>query len=392
MRTRQFMNTICTANLRIYPAKLPIVYQCPPNPHGLGVSHFLARTKRLRRSRGLDILVSTQQARSMLKRLGDFMFRSSFSNWLWNTSVGHSWRVIRLAGMLVIAVILTARSIRLYLRLTPGSIAVSSLAVLSCVIFGPLQAVGGAGLIWLSATGFRLAAHPEENLGHRAGAPGFTGTFCENTLPALEDLIRRDNAGELPPGGLVYVEFDVHETADGELVVLHDLQSVLRASEAHEINAEAAAQLRTAVPDLDRAHVKDVDFEQLQLLHVGGREGLRVPRLADFLECCKRCCLRKSVAVEVKCIHSDEGRKTFTQLLRQYKEEHCSKLERECAGAEYPPFGWLAAISFPFLWAPSFGEFGSEEWRKWGHVFKQAGIPVRSCVVHHLDLVSGAAQ
>lgn len=39
-------------------------------------------------------------------------------------------------------------------------------------------------------------------------------------------------------------------------MVLHDLQSVLRASVAHEINAEAAAQLRAAVPDLDRAHVK----------------------------------------------------------------------------------------------------------------------------------------
>lgn len=37
-----------------------------------------------------------------------------------------------------------------------------------------------------------------------------TGTHCENTLPALEDLIRRDNAGELAPGSLVYVEFDVH--------------------------------------------------------------------------------------------------------------------------------------------------------------------------------------
>ncbi len=36
------------------------------------------------------------------------------------------------------------------------------------------------------------------------------GAFCENTLPALEDLIKRDNAGELPAGELVYVEFDVH--------------------------------------------------------------------------------------------------------------------------------------------------------------------------------------
>lgn len=60
-------------------------------------------------------------------------------------------------------------------RLTPGSVAVSSLVVLSGAILGPLHAVGAAGLVWLVATGFRLAKQPEENLGHRAGAPGFTG-------------------------------------------------------------------------------------------------------------------------------------------------------------------------------------------------------------------------
>ncbi|EIE22965.1 hypothetical protein COCSUDRAFT_53472 [Coccomyxa subellipsoidea C-169] len=326
----------------------------------------------------------------MLIPLGNFVFRSPFSNWLWNTSVSHSWRVIRLAGMLVIAFILTARSIRLYLRLTPGSLALCGALLLGSSVWGPLHALGAGGLVWLTYTGFQLAKQPEENVGHRAGAPGFLGTHCENTLPALEDLIRRDNAGELPPGALSYVEFDVHETRDGELVILHDLQSVLRASETHEVNAEAAAQLRSAMPDLDRAQVKDVDFAQLQLLHVGGREGLRIPRLADFLGSCQRLGLRRTVAVEVKCVHSDAGRASFIQLLRAYKEQHCAKLEQECPGGDYAPFGWLAAISFPFLWAPSFGEFGTAQWRRWGIEFKKAGIPARSCVVHHIDLVSGA--
>ena len=35
------------------------------------------------------------------------------------------------------------------------------------------------------------------------------GPLCENTLPALRSLIRRDNAGELG-GAIAYVEFDVH--------------------------------------------------------------------------------------------------------------------------------------------------------------------------------------
>ena len=80
----------------------------------------------------------------------------------------------------------------------------------------------------------------------------------------------------------------------------------------------------------------------------------------------------------------------YSDVRRAYKEQHCAKLERKCAGGDYLPFGWLAAISFPFLWAPSFGEFGSAEWRHWGHEFKEAGIPAKSCVVHHIDLVSGA--
>lgn len=50
--------------------------------------------------------------------------------------------------------------------------------------------------------------------------------------------------------------FCAQETADGHLVVLHDLQSVLRVSEPHAINAEAVAALRASVTNLDAAQVK----------------------------------------------------------------------------------------------------------------------------------------
>ena len=57
-------------------------------------------------------------------QLEGFFFASPFSNWLWNTSVSHSWRVIRLAGMLLISIILTARSYRLYVRYIPEGLLV----------------------------------------------------------------------------------------------------------------------------------------------------------------------------------------------------------------------------------------------------------------------------
>jgi hypothetical protein len=66
------------------------------------------------------------------------------------------------------------------------------------------------------------------------------------------------------------------------------------------------------------------------------------------------------------------------------------QLEAECPGNQYTPFGWIGIISFPFLWAPAFGEFGSRMWRRWAQRFREAGIHVRSCVVHHLDLTEGA--
>ena len=56
---------------------------------------------------------------SIKQQLEGFFFDSPFSNWLWKTSVSHSWRVIRLAGMLLISIILTARSYRLYVRYLP---------------------------------------------------------------------------------------------------------------------------------------------------------------------------------------------------------------------------------------------------------------------------------
>ena len=69
--------------------------------------------------------------------------------------------------------------------------------------------------------------------------------------------------------------------------------------------------------------------------------------------------------------------------------EYCLGLEAVCPARKYAPFGWVAAISFPFFWAPSFGEFGSPMWREWGGRFRDAGVPARCCVLHALDLLRG---
>lgn len=60
-------------------------------------------------------------------------------------------------------------------RITPVTVGASGLFLLGSSVWGPLQMLGASGIMWLSYTGSRLAQQPEENLGHRAGAPGFLG-------------------------------------------------------------------------------------------------------------------------------------------------------------------------------------------------------------------------
>ena len=111
-----------------------------------------------------------------------------------------------------------------------------------------------------------------------------SGPRPENTLEALRDLIRRDKEG--PLNDLHYIEFDVHvrsltcicgankragkatymqppsacncvqETKDGELVVLHDLRSVLAASADAERNATAVKDLLDSGLDLQHTKVE----------------------------------------------------------------------------------------------------------------------------------------
>ena len=47
--------------------------------------------------------------------LGNFFFRSRFSAWLWSTSTGSPFYVVRLVGAVLISIILVARAWKLFL-------------------------------------------------------------------------------------------------------------------------------------------------------------------------------------------------------------------------------------------------------------------------------------
>ncbi|KAK9864547.1 hypothetical protein WJX84_005921 [Apatococcus fuscideae] len=289
--------------------------------------------------------------------------------------------------MMFISLVLMARAWRLFVRLSILNTAGSVVFALCAWRFGLLKVIfmcTGSFMIWLFGM---LLNQPDHNVGHRCGAMGFRGAHVENTVPALQNLIRRDNAR--PADNFSYIEFDIHETLDNKLVVLHDLDRVLRVSAAAPVNAAPLDALRQQGVALEGATVKDVTQAQLQSIHIAGREGLHVPTLGEFLRCCAQEGLRRSVAVEVKSLHSNAGRTELLTQLRLYKERYAAKLEDACPERKYPYFDWIAVISFPFFFAASFGEFGSECWRTWGLKFQLEGVNARSCVLHSLDLFAG---
>ncbi|KAK9826407.1 hypothetical protein WJX81_000835 [Elliptochloris bilobata] len=298
---------------------------------------------------------------------------------------------LRLTGALVMSALLTIRAARLYLRPSLAAAVWTALLALAAGRWGLGRIAAASVAAWAFATARELLRQPlaVPNVGHRAGAHGFAGRHCENTLEALADLVERDRAGLAP--GLAYVEFDVHETADGELVVLHDLPSLLAASLGAPANAAAAEALHAAGIDARTACAHDLSLAQLQAVKVGGREGVCVPTLEQLLGCCEQEGLERTVAVEIKSLRTGAARERFIALVSGYRASaHCAALERRCPQRQYAPFGWAAAIAFPGAWGRAFGPLGSREWRRWALRCRDSGLPARSCVLHSLDLLQGA--
>lgn len=101
--------------------------------------------------------------------------------------------------------------------------------------------------------------------------------------------------------------------------------------------------------------------------------------------------LRRSLAVEVKALHSDAGRRELVSCIGEYRAACAARLDGgPHAAHKYGRLGWAGIIAFPHLFAASFGEFGGREWRRWAAELNARGIPARCCHFHWLDLARGA--
>lgn len=289
--------------------------------------------------------------------------------------------------MSLISFLLVARCIRLFIRWDMKTVAGAALLVGLVARFG----IGKAGLVCLiaAATVFAMLLHdmPTDNAGHRGGGHRYGGPLQENTVEALRAIAASDTATPLPT--FAYLEFDIHETADGELVVFHDATLNRALPAGNTINTQLEGSFARQGLDIRLAPISALTAAQVQAVHLGARDGCHVPTLQEWLRICLEVNITRSLAVEVKTLQSDQGRQKLLDLLQDYKRHH--KLQSHSLRADrlYAPFGRVAVIAFPWSWAKAVGEYGSRHNEEWARRFASVGIPIRSCVLHRLSLTYG---
>lgn len=164
------------------------------------------------------------------------------------------------------------------------------------------------------------------NCGHKGGYDCMKG-LPENSLALLEqiEILQRDP-------NFKYLEFDIRETKDNELVVFHD-KTLLRMLPNKGYNLD---EYKNILSEEDRDEpnplkakkisswtVSDLTVKQLQRLSLEGREPgsgslYRVPTLESYIEHLKGK-LYKPIVFEIKQLDTPIGRDKFTTILSSYK-------------------------------------------------------------------------
>ena len=143
------------------------------------------------------------------------------------------------------------------------------------------------------------------NIGHQLGGDIFAD-ISGNTLEALEaGLSKHESSAQWR-----YAECDIRETRDHQLIVFHDW----------DISAVPdSAENRTALgqPVAGQA-ICDLTHEQLQGLKL--KCGYGIPTLEEVLQAAVTAKPQKPLLLEVKYLHSDQGRRQLLELAKRYRD------------------------------------------------------------------------
>lgn len=125
---------------------------------------------------------------------------------------------------------------------------------------------------------------------------GLSGIECENTCAAFVAAGNRDYFG---------IETDVHKTADGKYIIIHD-------DETGRIAAE-------------NRNVEKTDFDQLRSIQLLDKDGvprgdLCLPALTEYLRICKK--YNKTAVLELKNPFLKQDVQTMVQIVKETYDIH----------------------------------------------------------------------
>ncbi len=237
-------------------------------------------------------------------------------------------------------------------------------------------------LKWISIFSLFICLNSfSKNLGHRAGGGKgeFHSDLPENSLLALKASLLGRN-GNKPiqfDEEFHYLEFDIQETADGEVVIFHDKHLTRMLPESRNYfqykkilsDKKVLNRMGKKKAKLSDLRIKYLTLYQLKKLSLNFTlfsESSKVPTLEEFLNSAMRWNLKKPIAIDIKYINTKKGRYKVLETIKKFKIDYMKQIDPIFTKKYDMSRSGISFISFPWNFKSSFG-------KKWCSVFKKYG-------------------
>jgi len=227
------------------------------------------------------------------------------------------------------------------------------------------------------------------NLGHRSGGDVFTH-LPENSIEVLSLALSGDNtyAPIQDSPEFEYLEFDVWETKDHELVVFHDLSlKRLLPYEGDNIAVYNEMKKNGAVTKPTwLLSIKHLTLEQIKKLSLLGDSRYKVPTLEEYLEEVRKHDLIKPIVLEIKYIKSEEAKEKMIELFSRFKEEYMEGRDVVYVDGFDLPKVSTQFMAFKMFFNLTFG-LAPKAHKRWCGTLKENGFDsVSRCMFHRQNL------